>query len=246
MKKRLGTVCVGLTILLSLVLLPNANAASSVDDQSSLSVDGVTVIYDMDAVNGGISLNNIDAPKSSSVKSARVASQPSKIIMVPFQTQETNYYCGPASARMVLGAIGRYRTQSQLAGLMGTTTAGTNAGAPVVNALNAVASGSGFKFTWQWHTYSNINTIKDHVTTAISDGNPVMVNTMEFPGDVWLQGHNIGSALYHYGVVADYFDYGNSVTYTDPGYGRFAGFVQDQRVSITNLSYAVGGRGYAW
>ena len=63
--------------------------------------------------------------------------------------------------------------------------------------------------------------MKNHITEALSWGNPVMVNTMESPGDVYLQGHNIGTALYHFGVIGDYFDNGNSVTYVDPGYGRF-------------------------
>lgn len=247
MKKNIGISCCCAIMMLNLFVSPVAQAAVSDGGTSSTLVDGVTVVYDNHSVNGGISLEkSIDNMKLSYAKGTRAANQPSKIISVPFQTQETNYYCGPASARMVLGAIGKYRSQSQLAALMGTTTAGTNAGAPVANALNSVASGTRYRFNWQWHTYTNVSTIKDHVTTAISYGNPVMVNTMESPGDVWIKGHNIGTALYHYGVVADYFDYGNSVTYTDPGYGRFAGFVMDQRVSITNLSYAVGGRGYAW
>lgn len=73
-----------------------------------------------------------------------------------------------------------------------------------------------------------------------------MVNTAESPGDVFIAGHDIGVSLYHFGVVADYFNYGNTVTYTDPGYGRYYGFYMDQTLSITNLSYACGGRGYAW
>lgn len=48
------------------------------------------------------------------------------------------------------------------------------------------------------------------------------------------------------GVVGDYFDYGATVTYTDPAYGLIPGFVLDQRVPIQNLSNAIGGRGYAW
>ena len=63
---------------------------------------------------------------------------------------------------------------------------------------------------------------------------------------MFIAGHDIGVPLYHFGVVADYFDYGNTVTYTDPGYGRYHGFYLDQTLSITNLSYACGGRGYAW
>jgi len=176
-----------------------------------------------------------------------VSSAPSSVVIsIPFQTQVTDYYCGPASARMVLGGLKYNVTQEQMASLLGTTENGTNAGDNVANALNSIVAGSKYQFRWEWHTYTDVSTIKSHVVEALAYGNPVMVNTMETPGDVYLQGHNIGTALYHYGVVADYFDNGNSVTYTDPGYGRYSGFVMDQRASITNLSYAVGGRGYAW
>lgn len=170
----------------------------------------------------------------------------SKEITIPFETQKTNYYCGPAAAQIVLGGIGYSVTQEYMAGLLGTTTNGTTAGNNVANALNQVVSGSKFQFLWEWHTAGNIATIRSHIVEAINYGNPVMVNTAEGPGDVYLAGHDIGSALYHYGVVADYFNNGNTVTYTDPGYGRFVGFVMDQRVSINDLSNATGTRGYAW
>ena len=133
-----------------------------------------------------------------------------------------------------------------MASLLGTTTNGTNAGNGDANALNSVVAGSRYKFYWEWHYYNQIDKMKGHVTSALSWGNPVMVNTVESPGDVYLQGHNIGTTLYHFGVIGDYFDNGNSVTYVDPGYGRFSGFVMNQRVTIKNMSYATGGRGYAW
>lgn len=247
MKKGMKTVGTVLVSLVCLSLLPtHAMAATAVDDQATLDIDGTTVLYDNQAVNGGIDRSSTSEVDSTYSKRGARSIPSSVVISIPFQTQQTDYYCGPASARMVLGGIGYSRTQNQMASLLGTTTAGTYAGDGVANALNSVVAGSKYAFRWQWHTYTNVSTIKGHITEALSFGNPVMVNTVEGPGDVWLQGHNIGTALYHFGVVADYFDYGNSVTYTDPGYGRYSGFVQDQRASITNLSYAVGGRGYAW
>lgn len=207
------------------------------------------MVYDFDAVNGGIDpeiysiLEDINILDKSNAPLTRASS---KEISIPFETQKTDYYCGPASAKMVLGGIGYNVSQEYMASLLGTTTNGTNAGAPVINALNKVIAGSRYKFNWAWHTYTNVAQIKAHVLEAINYGNPVMVNTVESPGDCYIQGHNIGTTLYHYGVVADYFDNGNSVTYTDPGYGRYAGFLMNQRLSITNLSYACGSRGYAW
>lgn len=227
----------------------NAQAATKNEDNIVVSDDKKEIVYDTKIVNGGIDLETkLDIPHDQLIdkKNVPTTRAGSVIISIPFQTQQNNYYCGPAAARMVLGGIGYSVTQNQMANLLGTTTNGTNAGNSVANALNAIVEGSKYQFRWQWHTYTDIATIKSHVVEALNYGNPVMVNTMESPGDVYLVGHNIGTTLYHYGVVADYFDYGNSVTYTDPGYGRFSGFVMDQKVSITNLSYACGGRGYAW
>ena len=147
---------------------------------------------------------------------------------------------------MIVNSLGYNKTQDYMASLLGTTTNGTNAGNNVANALNKVVKGSKFEFRWEWQQYYQIDKMKNHIVEALSYGNPVMVNTVESPGDVYLQGHDIGTALYHYGIVADYFDYGNELTYVDPGYGRYRGFKMNQRVTIKNMSYATGTRGYAW
>lgn len=199
---------------------------------------------DVAAVNGGV---DTETQATESPKYPDRAPRPrQKELSIRFQTQINDYYCGPASASMIVSSLGRPRSQQQMASLLGTTTNGTNAGNGVANALNAVMKGSRYKFNWVWHQYYEIDKFKDNITHAISYGNPVMVNTVESPGDSYLAGHSIGTALYHYGIVADYFDNGNSVTYVDPGYGRYPGFQMNQRVSIRNMSYATGGRGYAW
>lgn len=241
-----------LSLTMFLCLKSNVFAATKIEEGSTIVKDGQIISYDEYSMDGRVDLetetsieNNNLIDKSSQL--AKNSNSGSVIINIPFQTQQNDYYCGPASARMVLGGIGYSVTQDYMASLLGTTSSeGTYAGDVVANALNAVVAGSKYQFRWQWHTYTNISTIKGHIVEALDYGNPVMVNTMESPGDVYLVGHDIGTTLYHYGVVADYFNYGNEVTYTDPGYGRYSGFVQDQRVSITNLSYACGGRGYAW
>lgn len=181
------------------------------------------------------------------VKYSDRAPKPSQVILdIPFQTQQTDYYCGPAAAAMVVNSLGYSKTQDQMARLLGTTESGTAAGNGVANALNNVVRGSKYKFNWEWQNYNEVAKMKGHVMEALSYGNPVIVNTVESPGDVYLAGHNIGTYLYHFGIIGDYFNYGNEVTYVDPGYGRYGGFQMNQRVSIKNMSYAAGTRGYVW
>lgn len=235
------------TLLTSLFLLSVftlSHSVSAATQSTQLSTNDTTI-------NSGIDLNtplNVDLIDSPNVKqhTARRYIPKQVILQIPFQTQINHYYCGPAAAAMVVNSLGYHKTQHQMASLLNTTRNGTNAGNGVANALNAVVRGSKYQFRWSWHRYNQIDKMKNHIIEALSYGNPVMVNTAESPGDVYLSGHNIGMPLYHYGVIGDYFNYGNTVTYTDPGYGRVGGFVMDQQVSIRNMSYAAGTRGYAW
>ena len=239
--------------ILTLMLLTFifTNGTSIVSAESIEGENNLNLTEELEYTNAGIDYSEpVNTPDMEQVFAAKDMPSrqraASKIINFPFQTQQTNYWCGPASASMLLRSIGYNYSQTTMASKMGTTTNGTNAGAPVVNALNSVTKGSRYYFRWQWHNYSQVSTIKSHVVQALDWGNPVMVNTMEGPGDVYIRGHNIGGWLYHYGLVGDYFNYGNEVTYVDPGHGRFSGFLMNQRLTITQLSYATGGRGYAW
>lgn len=246
MKKLLNLVIIGIMLFGSNMY--HISASTNDGDQIGISEDGTNIVVNESVVNGGVDLNTPLSKESLEKidKTTNPTTRASSVVLnIPFQTQQTNYYCGPAAAVMVLGAIGYNRTQSQMASLLGTTTNGTNAGNNVANALNSVVAGSKYRFYWKWHNYTDTATIKSKVVEALNYGNPVMVNTAESPGDVYIKGHDIGTALYHFGVVGDYFNYGNSVTYVDPGYGRFSGFLMNQTLSIQSLSNAVGGRGYA-
>ncbi|MEG0468832.1 MAG: C39 family peptidase [Longicatena sp.] len=172
---------------------------------------------------------------------------------VTHQTQKNRFYCGPASASMILGYLGYNYSQDALAGRSDRPTMletnfyeGTPAGQSVASALNSVLSGSRFKFYWVWHNYTDVSGFKNNAMTALGYGNPIMANTVESPGDVYLQGHNTGADLYHFGVVDGMNDVAGIVRYIDPAYGYFNGFVKSQTVSYDNMSKALGGRGYAW
>lgn len=93
---------------------------------------------------------------------------------------------------------------------------------------------------------ATVTNVQDHIVEALSYGNPVMVNTYETTGDCYLEGHENYSELYHYGIVGDYFNYGEEVTYVDPGAGMFTGFVMNQTVDIDDMCKAIGTRGYVW
>ncbi|MFO0655566.1 MAG: C39 family peptidase [Polyangia bacterium] len=61
-----------------------------------------------------------------------------KILSYNYQVQQTGYWCGPASTRIALSVrMASPPTQAQLAGQLGTTTAGTNHIGLVTSVLNA-------------------------------------------------------------------------------------------------------------
>ncbi|ERJ82981.1 hypothetical protein HMPREF1987_01207 [Peptostreptococcaceae bacterium oral taxon 113 str. W5053] len=198
------------------------------------------IISDPNAVNGGVNLSPSSTEKVSTPKPEQV------ILSIPFQTQKNYYYGAPASASMIVTALGYPKTQDEMAKLLGTTKEGTDAGDGVAAALNKAVRGSKYVFRWSWQGYHDVEKMKKHIVEALSYGNPVLVNTTEGPGDCYLIGHNVGYTFNHFGIIGDYFDYGNRVTYVDPGYGLYKGFVMNQTVTIENMSHATGGRGYAW
>lgn len=224
----------------------NISAATSSPDGNSVikTEDGTEITYDNNVANGGID-NDINVVIDNNKKLVKNAPA-GKSLNVKHQTQQNDYYCGPASASMIVKYLGFNKSQNDMAKLLGTTSsAGTGAGNNVANALNKVAS-SKAKFSWSWHKYNEVTKIKNHVLTAINYGNPVMINTLETPGDWCLQGHNTGYDLYHFGVISGYSNFGNAGIYLDPGYGRFSGFVKQQIAAMSDLSFAAGQRGYAW
>lgn len=246
MKKSKITVSFIIAFTLVFVSTVTISAATiSPNDNSEIETEnGTEITYNNNALNGGIN-DDINVVIDNNKQLVRSAKASGKNLNVKHQTQQTDYYCGPASASMKVKYLGFNKSQNDMAKLLGTTSsAGTGAGNGAANALNKVAS-SKAKFSWSWHKYDEVTKIKNHVLTAIDYGNPVMINTLETPGDWCLKGHNTGYDLYHFGVISGYSNFGNAGIYLDPGYGRFSGFVQQQVATMSDLSYAAGQRGYA-
>lgn len=209
----------------------------------TVTIDGVQVSYDPNAINGGIDLTT---EKEKLVAITTNYTLESKEIYVPFEQQINEYYFGTATASMLTKSINIPQTQQQISNLLEEPSAVT-AGKNLSTALNRLLENSKFRFYWEWHNNVNdITTMKTHIVSAIEYGNPVMVNMTEGPGDNYLRGHNIGYSHSIFGLISGFYNYGDRIKYIEPGYGRFSGFVKPQVTTIENLSYATGDRGYVW
>lgn len=225
-------------------LISDTTFAAKNHKGKTVNVNGVEVSYDSNAINGGVS----PIPTGNDPKFADRLVEKEKYLSVPFETHINNYYSAPAAISMILNSLGiTTYSQQQIAQKLGTLSNGTYTGYQIEHTLNSIVNGSKYKFNWVWHSNVNdFNSVRDNITSAIEYGNPVMVNTAESPGDTYLRGHNTGYALYHFGVVSAYYNYGDKFIYLDPSYGRFSGFIKSQVATIKDLSYAMGTRGYAW
>lgn len=199
--------------------------------------DGETVVYDDEAVNGGIDLS---IPESE--KDPAADSWPASIVLkIPFIMQK-NGSSALASSEMLLKTIGLDVSHRELSSLLSVETDP----AMLDDVFNDLAEGSPYQFQWSYHDVITLENLKYRVLEALNYGNPILVKTAEFSGDIYIRGHNVGYSLHHYGLIGDYFENGNIVTYVDPAQGRFHGFMSDQSLTINQISNAAGGQGYVW
>jgi len=171
------------------------------------------------------------------------------VIDIVFETQLYNNYCGPAAVKMVLSGIGITRSQTQIAGEIGTTGSGTPFGAALVNGMNGFVTGTAYAFILKWHSYTSTDTqtMRSNIIYAIDYGNPVLVNSDESDYE-HIPGHQAAGIIYHYGCVNGYSYGGNSFLYTDPahGFGSLTSVIKNQFLTTDTLSIALGGRGYVY
>lgn len=170
-----------------------------------------------DGINGKVDLKTSDFVPNAELEILKTNSKQfkasSKELDIPFESQKNEYWCAPAAATMMLKTNGFSVSQKEMANAFGTTV-----GYGISDALNEIVSGSEYYFTWEWHVAEDVSTLKEHTVEAINYGNPVLLNTYETADDIQIDGHDMGTDLYHSGLIGDYFDYGNSASYVDPGY----------------------------
>lgn len=98
----------------------------------------------------------------------------SENLNVPFYSQETSYYCGPATTRQTyrffLHTDVNLPSQSQIASALGTTTSGTDTNRIATYLNNAF--GLGYQVLWYWDN----STLPDLVMNNIGIGAPIILH----------------------------------------------------------------------
>lgn len=232
MMKKLLTCILSIAVLHSIgsAYIYAAESTPSDSGQTMEIEDGINIHYNENAMNGGIDLG-----VPSSVE-----------LTVTVERMIQHNYNPVVSAVMLLNSIGLNTTQQEIADLLGVNSLGIINGEQVTEVLNQKTEGSRYAFTWQQHEALDVADFRKHIVEALAYGNPVLVQTMESLGDSYIEGHKQYGTLYQYGLVKDYFNYGDAVTYTESEYGLYSGFSFGKKAGITSLSYAVGGKGYVW
>lgn len=227
------------TLFLSVIfLIGNVNAAKNTKGEK---------FYDFSKVNGGMSFNE-DKTKIER-KSISGDLPEEKELKVSCILQQNNYFSGPASTLMVLKALGyNDYTQDVVAKIIGTDENGTGAGQEYIpNGLNSIVNKDGkMQFNWTDHKNDKVDEMKLDIMDAINYGKPVIINSYEAPGDVYIHGHDIGIDLYNFGVISAYHTKGDVLTYLDTENGLYDGFIRSKKIKTKDMGYAVEGRGYIW
>ncbi len=137
------------------------------------------------------------------------------VLQVDYQVQETGYWCGPAATRIALSARGVYRSQSQLAAELGTTTNGTDWIGQVTGVLGGYV---GWYETKEMPndppTQGQRDLLWNDVVLDINNGYPIVANIVA-PANNHPPGYP-NYTIYHYFTVIGYNDVDGTVLIADP------------------------------
>ncbi|MFA9399445.1 MAG: hypothetical protein ACERKV_14425 [Clostridiaceae bacterium] len=172
------------------------------------------------------------------------------------QSQQTNYYCGPATASEIIKArINSLYSQSSLASDLRCTTSGTawydgagKTGYPMADTLNKFCS------TMNWYapygTNVDTNKFKDHIVFDIDMDYGVAGDAYEVVGGKHLIGHP-DKNIFHWFAIDGYKDYGNVIWYLDSVSGSSSiswssSVPKYSSMNAIDLAEIVNGRGIIW
>lgn len=185
--------------------------------------------------------------------SARAASN--RISDLVHQPQINSYYCGPATAAMIIKARAHASyTQGSLANSLRTTTAGTawydgggRTGYPMADTINDKINENHYI---PYGTYVQAQTFKSDVVYDIDRDYGVAGNAWQVEGGFHLNGHP-NQTIFHWFAIDGYYNYGNDIWYVDPASGAssisWSGNVPAySSLSYTILATIVDGRGIIW
>jgi peptidase C39-like protein/glycosyl hydrolase family 25 len=191
----------------------------------------------MDGVGGGKLSKS--AIRDHSVWTALTGGTPmGKVLSYSFQKQENGYFCGPAATRIAMTVWGKYPSQDELAGSLGTTTNGTNSSANVVNTLNAYLGAGTYEVTFipgNDATAAERDEFRRDMKASIDAGYPIVANVVST-----VRANNGNSYAYpggHYVAIVGYDDSDN-VKVADVNVGEYW-------VTVARMATWIAARGYA-
>jgi Peptidase_C39 like family len=163
------------------------------------------------------------------------------VLSVDYQVQQTGYWCGPAATRIALSARGIYRTQSQLAAQLGTTTNGTDWIGQVTNVLSGYV---GWYETKEMPndppTQAQRDLLWRDVVLNINNNYPIVANIVA-PANNHPPGYP-NYTIYHYFTVIGYNDSNQTVKIADPA--NFGGH-QIYWLTFNQLATLIPPKGYS-
>lgn len=167
--------------------------------------------------------------------------------------QERSWDCGPASAQIILAALGVQRDEQWLINQIGTTENGTNHSGLIADVLNVLLPGSGYKTVWLRNdppSKAQVEQLWAAVKRSIDANRGVILNFVappnNFPratrGDTSPE-YRGNNTIFHYVAGMGYADDGpggRHIWIADPGFRPFGFWCSLEQVAslITPHSYA--------
>ena len=162
--------------------------------------------------------------------------------------QQRNYWCGPAALVSTLheGAHGSY-SQTWAAGVLGTTTDGTNDG-NMLSALNKYSQGFPYVYVAlpDRPSADQLATYKRDLQGDIGVGEGLVGNVVEVAGGPHLPGHPTNETIYHYIAIDGYSGSGATTHYADPASSVWSSVPKYSNISSSTMVILLGERGYFW
>ncbi|WP_018131839.1 C39 family peptidase [Effusibacillus pohliae] len=175
------------------------------------------------------------------------------------ETQWNGYYCGPATAAMIIKSKQVSTSQSETASLLGTESyketpwsvgPSTSPSYPMRDALN-------YKLNTSWYVPYGLpesvttTTFKDHITFDVDFDYGVAGDAYEVPNGPHLVGHPVSQTIYHWFAIDGYSNNGDSTHYADPASGCSAlswgnNVPKYSTMSTSTVATIVNGRGIIW
>jgi len=200
---------------------------------------------------------------SSKTTTADATAATSATLGVVRQSQQTEWWCGPATVSEILFYKGRSMSQSTAANQLLTTKDGTNwygsnnhpspdpkwnTNFPVRDVMNYNLNTT-FYVAPDWVNKSTASTtdqatFKSNVVMDVDNKYAIAADAWEYPGGLHLVKHPIDQEIFHWFAIRGYANSGNTVAYVDSA--NFAGVTGYSTYESGKLAIILAGRGYIW